>query len=64
MSVDLVDPAVRLSATEGRTHLTGLQALARVPIEVRRRDHRELVAARLRSSPATKARRWPGTTSC
>jgi indolepyruvate ferredoxin oxidoreductase len=39
MSVDLVDPAVRLSATEGRTHLTGLQALARVPIEVRRRDH-------------------------
>ena len=35
MSVDL-DPSARLSATEGRTHLTGLQALARVPIEVRR----------------------------
>ena len=38
MSVDLVGPALRLSSTEGRTHLTGLQALARVPIEVRRRD--------------------------
>src|SRR5207344_1426267 len=38
MSVDLVDPAFRLSAIAGRTHLTGLQALARVPIEVRRRD--------------------------
>ena len=35
---DLVEPAMRLSATEGRTHLTGLQALARVPIEVRRHD--------------------------
>ena len=51
----------RYTATSGRVQLTGVQALARLPIDQHRRD---LAAGRTsgRSSPGTRGPRWPATT--
>ncbi len=53
--------SARYTATSGRVQLTGVQALARLPIDQHRRDLPPGDASG-HSSPDTKNPRWPATT--
>ena len=53
----------RYALTTGRVHLTGVQALVRLPLDQHRADRRRRACAPGATSRATRARRSPATTS-